>query len=58
MDAHRFLAGKAEYMQHFEEVFFSTTYGGEALSLAAGIAGLIYKKHDVIKRLGSLEKLL
>ena len=54
-----FLAGKAEYMQHFEEVFFSTTYGGEALSLAAGIAGVdYYKKHDVIKRLWKSGKII
>lgn len=46
------LAGRAEYMRHFEEVFFSTTYGGEALSLAAGIAGMdFYREHDVVRRL-------
>jgi len=46
------LVGKQKYMKYFDKVFFSSTYGGEALSLAAGIAGLqYYKDNDVIKRL-------
>lgn len=32
------LVGKEEIMREFEEVFFSFTYGGEALSLAAALA--------------------
>ena len=34
------VAGRADVMKLFEEVFYSFTYGGEALSLAAGIASL------------------
>lgn len=34
------LAGKAEYMRLLEEVFFSFTFGGETLSLAAALATL------------------
>lgn len=33
-----FVAGKKEYMKELEQVFFSATYFGESLSLAAGIA--------------------
>ena len=32
------VVGKKEVMKEFEEVFFSTTFGGEALSLAASLA--------------------
>ncbi|MEM3064597.1 MAG: aminotransferase class III-fold pyridoxal phosphate-dependent enzyme [Candidatus Nitrosotenuis sp.] len=32
------VTGKQEIMQEFNDVFFSTTYGGEALSLAASMA--------------------
>lgn len=32
------ITGKAEYMKKFDDVFYSTSYGGETLSLAAGIA--------------------
>ena len=39
------LAGKAEYMDVLEDVFFSGTHGGEALSLAAARATL-----DVMRR--------
>jgi glutamate-1-semialdehyde aminotransferase len=46
------LVGKEKYMKHFEEVFFSSTYGGEALSLAAAVAGIDYiRENDVIRRL-------
>jgi len=34
------VVGKKEYMKRFEEVFFSTTFGGETLSLAASCATL------------------
>jgi glutamate-1-semialdehyde 2,1-aminomutase/spore coat polysaccharide biosynthesis protein SpsF len=33
-----FICGKNEYMKEFEHVFFSATYFGEALSLAAAVA--------------------
>ena len=32
------VVGRADIMKEFEEVFFSTTFGGECLSLAAGLA--------------------
>lgn len=32
------ITGKEEYMKKFNDVFYSTTYGGETLSLAAGMA--------------------
>ena len=32
------ITGKSQYMQKFDDVFYSTSYGGETLSLAAGIA--------------------
>ena len=32
------ITGKSEYMNKFDEVFYSTSYGGETLSLAASIA--------------------
>ena len=32
------ITGKSEYMKIFNDVFYSTSYAGEALSLAAGIA--------------------
>jgi glutamate-1-semialdehyde aminotransferase len=32
------ITGKHEYMEKFQDVFYSTSYGGEALSLAAGMA--------------------
>lgn len=34
------VVGRAAYMRRFEDVFFSGTYGGEALSLAAALATL------------------
>jgi glutamate-1-semialdehyde aminotransferase len=43
------LAGRADIMRVLEEdVFFFTTFGGEALSLAATVATLnVYQNHDV-----------
>ena len=32
------IVGKADYMRQMEEIFFSSTFGGEAVSLAASIA--------------------
>jgi len=34
------ITGKSEFMEKFNDVFYSTTYGGETLSLAAGLAVL------------------
>lgn len=34
------VAGRREFMRHMEEIFFSFTFGGEALSLAASAATL------------------
>lgn len=46
------LAGKREIMQSFEKVFFSFTFGGEALSLAAAMAVIEeYEEKDVIGHL-------
>jgi len=42
------IVGKSEYMEVFEEVFVSTTYGGEALSLAASLATINeFEQNDV-----------
>jgi glutamate-1-semialdehyde aminotransferase len=44
------ITGKEEYMKKFNEIFYSTTYGGETLSLAAGIAVVNeYLTKDVVK---------
>lgn len=55
-----FVAGKKEIMKKFEEVFFSSTYGGETLSLAAIKATINkLKKEDVylhIEKWGSYLK--
>ena len=32
------ITGKAKFMEKFNDIFYSTTYGGETLSLAAGMA--------------------
>lgn len=54
------IVGESEYMKIFEEVFVSTTYGGETLSLAACKATIDeYNKKDVcghMKKIGSLIK--
>jgi glutamate-1-semialdehyde aminotransferase len=42
------IAGKREIMQHFEDVFFSFTYGGETLSLAAIVATLTKLKTEPV----------
>ena len=46
------LVGKAEIMNDMEEIFFSTTFGGEALSLAAGIATI-----DKLKETNAVERM-
>lgn len=46
------IAGKAEIMRMMEEVFFSFTFGGETLSLAAALATITkLQKEPVIKTL-------
>jgi glutamate-1-semialdehyde-2,1-aminomutase len=51
------IAGKKDIMEKFEEVFFSFTYGGETLSLAAIIATIgklnKFNVHKHIEQLGS-----
>ncbi|MHA7733131.1 aminotransferase class III-fold pyridoxal phosphate-dependent enzyme [Nitrosopumilus sp. S6] len=49
------IVGKSEYMKFFDDVFVSTTYAGEALSLAACVATVEqYQKYDIC---GHMEKL-
>jgi len=49
------IVGKSEYMKIFEDVFVSTTYGGEALSLAASLATINeFEKNDVCGHLWKL----
>jgi glutamate-1-semialdehyde aminotransferase len=44
------IAGKKEIMREFNEVFFSFTFGGEVLSLAAAMATInVFKSNEVIK---------
>lgn len=44
------ITGKEEYMKKFNDVFYSTTYGGETLSLAAGMAVVDEFVHkDIVK---------
>lgn len=46
------LAGRERYMRRLEEVFFSGTFGGEALSLAAAVAVVDkLRREPVIERL-------
>lgn len=46
------LVGKKEYMKKLEDVFFSFTFGGEALSMAAALAVIKeYKRKNVISHL-------
>ena len=49
------VGGKKEIMQEFNQVFFSTTFGGETLSLVAAIATINeIRKKNVIKHLWRL----
>ncbi len=53
------LTGLESHMRYFEEVFFSTTYGGEALTLAAAKAGIdFYQNNPVVPRLWRMGKTL
>jgi glutamate-1-semialdehyde 2,1-aminomutase len=46
------IAGKAEIMKYMEEIFFSFTFGGETLSLAASLAALTkLQKYPVIGKM-------
>ncbi|MBI3639002.1 MAG: aminotransferase class III-fold pyridoxal phosphate-dependent enzyme [Thaumarchaeota archaeon] len=46
------VVGKTEYMKIFDDVFFSTTYAGETLSLAASHATITeFKEKPVIKKM-------
>ena len=46
------VAGKAEYMKLMEEIFFSFTFGGETLSLAAALATMKkLQKEPVVKQM-------
>jgi len=53
------IVGKTEYMKIFEQVFVSTTYGGEALSLAACVATVNeFEKHDVCGHMWKMGSIL
>lgn len=53
------ITGKEEYMKKFNDVFYSTTYGGETLSLAAGIAVVNeYLTKDVISHSWKMGQIL
>ncbi len=48
------VAGRADVMKQMEEVFFSFTFGGEALSLAAAKATLLkLRREPVVERIAS-----
>jgi glutamate-1-semialdehyde aminotransferase len=49
------ITGKREYMEIFNDIFYSTTYGGETLSLAAGCAVIDeLKEKPVVKHCWNL----
>lgn len=53
------VVGRADLMQEMEEIFFSSTFGGEALSLAASIATIRkMRSHNVIDAISSRGKTL
>ncbi|MEW6410564.1 MAG: aminotransferase class III-fold pyridoxal phosphate-dependent enzyme, partial [Nitrospirota bacterium] len=53
------VVGRREIMEIFEEIFFSFTFGGEVLSLAASIATINeIKGKDVIKHIWRLGRIL
>jgi glutamate-1-semialdehyde 2,1-aminomutase len=46
------IVGKKKIMKNFDKIFFSTTFGGETLSLAAALATIKYlQKEDVINKI-------
>lgn len=53
------VAGRAEIMRLMEEIFFSFTFGGETLSLAASLATLTkLQKEPVVERISETGKLI
>jgi glutamate-1-semialdehyde aminotransferase len=53
------IAGPERYMKGFEQVFLSSTYGGDALTLAAVKAGLEYhRKHNVVLHMWRIGKIV
>ena len=49
------VVGKARYMAQMEEIFFSSTFGGETLSLAAALATIRkMRREPVLERLDAL----
>ncbi len=53
------LVGLEKHMRGFEEVFLSSTYGGETLTLAATLAGLKYhRKNDVVGHMWQIGKIV
>jgi glutamate-1-semialdehyde 2,1-aminomutase/spore coat polysaccharide biosynthesis protein SpsF len=53
------IGGREEVMKEFEEVFFSFTFGGEALSIAAAIATINeIREKNVIEHLWNIGKVL
>ena len=53
------LAGKKKYMSKCENIFFSSTFGGEALSLAAAISVInFFEKNNVVDHLYDMGNLL
>jgi len=53
------ITGKRKYMEKFNDIFYSTTYGGETLSLAASIAVINeIKRKPVIKHCWNLGSIL
>ena len=52
------IVGPEKHMRGFEQVFLSSTYGGETLTLAAVKAGLEYhRKYDVVQHMWRLGKI-
>ena len=46
------IVGKRKIMKNFDKIFFSTTFGGETLSLQAALATIKYlEKNKVIEKL-------
>lgn len=53
------VVGKAKYMKHMEDIFFSFTFGGECLSLAAALATIgEMEQKRVIKHLWRMGRML
>lgn len=53
------IVGPEKHMRGYEEVFLSSTYGGETVSLAATKAGLEYHRtHDVVGHMWKIGKIV